>query len=75
MAEGRGGVASKVVDGAGLSSEDLAGGDGALVSFEVAGGVGSVECVVPDEACFGVLVGVEVEVGVLRQYKSWGMLV
>lgn len=71
MPEDGRGVAGEVVDGARLGGEDLAGGDGALVGLEVARRVGRVEVVVPDEVCVGVLVGVEVEVGVLGEYESY----
>lgn len=59
------GFAGEVVYAAGLCGEDLAGGDGVLRCFEVAGGVGGVEGVVLDEVRARVFVGVEVEVGVL----------
>lgn len=67
MAELEVGGGGKVVDGARGGGEDLAGGEGALVGFEVAGGVGEVEGVVPDQGGGRVAVGVEVEVGVLSQ--------
>jgi len=65
------GLASEIVDGAGLSCQDLAGGQGALVGFKVALRVGKMQGVVPDERGCGILVGVEVEIGVLGQENGW----
>lgn len=64
------GCAGEVVDGAGLGGSDITGGEGALVGWEVALRVGHVEGVVPDLLGVGVLVGVEVEVGVLGQHDG-----
>lgn len=74
MAEGGRGVAGEIVDRSRLGRQDFAGGDSALVSFEVARGVGRVEGVVPDEACLWVLVGVEVEVGVLGENEGYAVM-
>jgi len=69
VAEGERSGAGEVVDGAGLGGEDLAGREGALVSLEVTRRVGQVQNVVPNEIGFGILIGIKVEVRVLRKQE------
>lgn len=61
----------KVVDGARLGRQDLAGGKRALVALEVALRVGQRERVLPDLGRRRVAERVEIEVGVLGQEEGW----
>ena len=75
MAESEVGGRGEVVDGVGGGGQDLACRERALVTFEVARGVGEGEGVVPDFGGRRVAVGVEVEVSVLGEEDGWRVLV
>jgi hypothetical protein len=70
VADGEARGRREVVDGVGLGRQDLAGGQGGLVGFQVALRVRGVQGVLPDLGGVGVAEGVQVEVGVLGEEEG-----